>query len=83
MQAVGGFAEFWLWSDREPTKKLKGRDFHPEVVRHNPCPVCGAARGQPCTRMSLGGTIVRKVHHVGRNKPRRISYSSYTEREDL
>jgi len=82
MQAIGGFADFWLWGDPEPTKKFKGRDFRPDVMRTQSCPICGAARGQPCTRRTLAGAVPRKLHHVGRNKPRRINYSSYPERDE-
>jgi len=76
MQAVGGFADFWLWGDVERGTKLKGRDYRPDIIRNQACPVCGAAKGKPCTRQTLAGPVQKRIHHLGRNKPRRVNYSS-------
>jgi hypothetical protein len=76
MQAVGGFADWWLWGEPEYGIKLKPRDFRLDVITRLECPVCGAKRGEFCTRPTLAGRVQRRVSHLGRNKPRRNNYTS-------
>lgn len=79
--AIENFGDLWLYSDREPTAKPRPRDFRPDVIAVHPCPVCGAARGRPCTRRNLSGVVLRRLPHLGRNKPRRNNYNSRSNLE--
>ena len=64
-----GFGDTWLYSDREPTMKLRARDYRASVVSSNDCPECGARAGSHCVRETLRGSVARRLPHFGRSPP--------------
>jgi hypothetical protein len=62
-----GFGAAWLYSDAERWIP-RGRDYHLGARRHA-CETCGAKPGEPCTRLSLSGRVVRQLPHTGRSPP--------------
>jgi len=75
-----GFGSMWLYSDREPAYKLKGRDFRASVVRKYQCEVCGSKPGEYCVRQTVRGPIQRRLPHAGRADPfHSVTALSWTE----
>jgi hypothetical protein len=70
-EAIGGFADLWLYSDRESTYRLRPRDLGLSVVAAYACDTCGADVGEPCRRRTIAGVLDRRRPHFGRSKPGR------------
>lgn len=64
--AIGGFADLWLYSDREQKYRPRQRDYRSELVARYPCTVCGAEPGELCCRKSVAGVLPRRLPHLGR-----------------
>lgn len=69
MQAIGVFADLWLYGDRDWSVPLPGRDFR-EGALDEPCPTCGAKAGDLCSRpTAMRRLALRRMPHTERGGP--------------
>lgn len=71
-QAIGGFADLWLYADQEQKFKPRERDYRADVVAAYACGKCGAKAGVACRRLTaMGMHVLRRMPHMGRGRPGR------------